>query len=139
MFWSSKEFLQICEELATLGFKPELNAGGRIARGFADLGFEEYLYLPPNKLISLFTGDKSILPEEHRDFFFVVPTVDEMVNAILEYNARVLSIEHVEQRVWSVLGLINQEPYTEIDRDLKVAMAKFLRALLSLESPNVGT
>ena len=133
MFWSSKEFLQICQDLSELGYKPELNAGGRIARGFADLGFEEYLYLPPDKLVSLFTGDKSTLPEEHRDFFFVIPTVDMMVSVALEHGAEILSIDHVEQREWNVLGTINQEPHNETDKDINVAAAKFLQKVLAKE------
>ena len=62
--WSSPALLARCQELRELGLAPVFEAGRRLARGFADLGIEEFCLLSPNKIVSLFTGTVSDLPED---------------------------------------------------------------------------
>ncbi|MCB0318017.1 MAG: hypothetical protein KDD56_04615 [Bdellovibrionales bacterium] len=130
MFWSSNEYLNLCQELSELGFNPELSSGGRVARGFADLGFEEYLYLPPNNLVSLFTGDKSILPDEHRHFFFAVPSVDEMVNFAIAKGAKIKQLDFENQRTWTLNVEFSSQNYLFQDDDINLTIGKFLLTIL---------
>lgn len=70
------EQLARCEVLKQRGFPQKIEAGTHVSRGFADLGYEQFIVLPAGTLLSLFTGDRSTLLDEHRQFFFCVPTVD---------------------------------------------------------------
>lgn len=100
--WSTKEYLKACEQLKGLGLDLPFAAGMRIARGFADLGIEEFLLLPGDKLLSLCSGSTSQLPNEHRKFFFLVPSFEQLVNAIQELDFDLLGVEFKEQREWQV-------------------------------------
>lgn len=72
------EQLARCEVLKHSGFPQSIEAGTHLSRGFADLGYEQFIVLPAGSLVSLFTGDRSTLSDEHKQFFFCVPTVDAL-------------------------------------------------------------
>ena len=56
-----------------------------------------------------------------------------MVNAALERGAEIVSIDHIEQREWNVVGKISEEDYSVGDKDINVALAKFLQKVLRKE------
>ncbi len=72
------ELLAKHEALKHLGVEPVFSSGEKIARGFADLGYEEFVILPQGKLLSLVRGTVSELPQEHRHHFFSVMDVDQL-------------------------------------------------------------
>ena len=100
--WSSREFLRRCEELHALEFKTVFEAGTRVARGFSDLGFEEFIILPGEKLLSIYTGNLSPLREEERAHFFLVPEIDYMLAQIDRLEFDVDCISTADRRVWSM-------------------------------------
>jgi hypothetical protein len=73
-----------------------------VARGFADVGYEEFALLPHAKLVSLFTGQLSDLRDDDRRFFFVVPTPDMILQEVDRAGWDVVTVEHRDRRVWFV-------------------------------------
>jgi hypothetical protein len=74
------------------GYQPKFQEGMLIGRGFADLGYEAFLLLPGKKILSLFTAQVTPFPEEHRHFFFVIPSVDDVM---AEMRARFFGVSIV--------------------------------------------
>jgi hypothetical protein len=100
--WSSKAFLERCAKLKEHGLEVEFEIGSRLARGFADVGFEEFYLLSGSKLVSIFSAHTSTLTPEHRGFFFLVPDADILVNEIEKRGFDVASLEFRDQRTWVV-------------------------------------
>ncbi len=75
----SNSQLRSLESLKELGFSLDLSAGGQVARGFADLGYEQFLIMNNGKLLALYTGTITELKPEHQQFFFNVPAVDRLL------------------------------------------------------------
>lgn len=96
------EQLTKCERLKEHGFPQEVKTGSHVGRGFADLGFEQFLMLPSGKLLSLFTGDCSELPAGHAEYFFVIPTVDRLIEYMESCGAYVDTIDLDDDSEWSV-------------------------------------
>lgn len=97
---SSRQYLHQCEELQRLGFEFEAEIGQIIARGFADLGYEEFSVIASDKIVSLYTGQISKLKAEESKFFFLVPTCDELISYITKRNMDIQRLEYIHQRVW---------------------------------------
>jgi len=100
--WSSNAFLKRCEKLKECGLLPEFERGARVARGFADLGYEEFYCLSSAKLVSIFTGHTSALNSEHHAFFFLVPNLEYLVNTVSKKGFDVESFAYLDQRQWVV-------------------------------------
>ena len=75
----SNTLLKSLEALKELGFALDLSVGTQIARGFADLGYEQFLLMNNGKLLALYTGTISELKPEHKQFFFNVPSSDRIL------------------------------------------------------------
>ena len=126
--WSSKAFLGRCEKLKELGVFSDISTGTRVARGFADLGYEEFYCLSNKKLVSVFTGHVSDFTPEHQHFFFTVPGVEGLVDAIAKKNFNVDSFTFVDQRTWAVVlrHAQNDERVETRDRELVCALSDAL-------------
>ena len=97
---ASKNFLERCEALRQAGFRPDFEIGACVARGFADLGFETFLFLTDTQMVSLYSGQVSVFPQEHADHFFALPTCDQLVDQIQRQCCDVDTLTFVEQREW---------------------------------------
>lgn len=104
--WSDPKFLKLCEEFKQKCGAIPLSDGMKVARGFADLGYEEFLLLPGDKLLSLYSGQVTAFPHEHANFFFEVPTADELVDRIVRAFWDIEELVFQEQRRW-VLKILN--------------------------------
>ena len=62
--------------------------GLRISRGYADLGYEEFITQSGSKLLSLYTGKASNIPEGHEKFFFRIYDLDELLNLLNDLNEK---------------------------------------------------
>jgi hypothetical protein len=98
--WCSNEYLLKCQALRERGIQFPFETGTRLARGFADLGFEEFVILPVGHLLSLFTGQTSELPDDHKRFFFVVPTFEQLVQYLIQSECSLDRIEFRDERSW---------------------------------------
>jgi hypothetical protein len=98
--WSQRSILEKSEKLHALGLRCELKPGVKLARKFADLGYEEFLVMPDFRLLSLCTGDcREIVPGEEAHFF-VVPSVDFMIERIDVLGYDILRVDYIDRRIW---------------------------------------
>lgn len=79
MSYTSKQILERLSQLHAAGFFMKFEAGDKVARGFADLGFEEFFVLPGNRLSSTFTGEISQLKEGDEKHLFLIPDIDQVI------------------------------------------------------------
>jgi hypothetical protein len=84
------------------GLEPSWAPGSYVGRGFADLGHEEFYVLPGARLLALATGAITQVGDAEKRFFYWLPTLDEMVNALLERAWVVSELVHSEQRQWQL-------------------------------------
>jgi hypothetical protein len=99
--FSDPNFLRRCDELKQILQPEKFEPGSKISRGYADLGYEEFLVLPSQKLLSLYSGKVSEIPEGHSHHFFWVPTAVEFVQAISN-QADLLGMDFISQRSWRI-------------------------------------
>ena len=106
MSWTDPKLLTKFARLREGGIPVFAEEGKRVARGFADLGFEEFLISTGGKLISLFTGEVS-KPEQLENFFAVLEEPD-LIEAIVRKGWDPKRLEYRELRTWE-LTLENSE------------------------------
>jgi hypothetical protein len=135
--WSERGVLDRCSELQKLGVVFSLAPGAHLARGFADVGYEEFCLLPSGHLASLFTASAAELRDEERRFFFVVPSVDEVREELDRRGWDIVTLESPERRGWKML--LSQAPG---GRDISVSaptlLETFLEALIKVSIEGKG-
>ena len=119
---ASNIYLKKFYELKLAGYTPELEPGMFIGRGFADLGFELFLYLPNGKLLSLFSGQQTSV-DPHDPHLFRVCISDELIEEILNRGWSINEIEHRDRRNWEVI--IRRE-----QREIRVCACSISEALV---------
>jgi hypothetical protein len=100
--WFTREQFQLCNELRQWGLEPRFEPGDVVARGFADLGFEEFQVLPGQRLLSLTAGTTTPLPTDHRGHFFWIPSVDEAVVLLEALGGEISLCSRCDAREWVV-------------------------------------
>jgi hypothetical protein len=100
--WFSREHFELCNELKSNGVEPRFRVGDLVARGFADLGYEEFQILPGPKILSLTAGTVKELPADHIHHFFWIPSIDDLVKMVEQHGARDVVCSRVDQRTWGV-------------------------------------
>lgn len=128
--WFTREQFALCDELRVWGLEPRFEVGDVIARGFADLGFEEFQVLPGSQMLSLTAGTISRIPADHREHFFWIPSVDEGI-ALLETKG--VSVKHclrADARTWT-LSLL-QPDGASVETQAESMHETVLRALLEV-------
>jgi len=130
--WFTREHFALCNTLRARGLEPRFEVGDVVARGFADLGFEEFQVLPGPRLLSLTAGTVTQLPDEHRQHFFWIPAVDEAVSILETQGYTVSSLSREDAREWR-LSLVHEagESVEVIARTLHEVV---LRALVRIYS-----
>lgn len=130
--WSNREYLEICNALSQAGLPTSFNEGDQIARGFADLGFEEFIILPDQKLLSLISGTTSALPVEHKKFFCWVPSVDELAIELARRRVEIIRMSWLDQRDWLVEGqsCSGSSIYEGQGDSLQLALARLLLKIM---------
>jgi hypothetical protein len=103
--WFTRQQFALCDQLRHKGLAPRFEPGDLVARGFADLGFEEFQVLPGERLLSLTAGTVSQLPSEHRGHFFWLPSVDEAIELIEARGGSLINLKRVDARSW--VGLLS--------------------------------
>lgn len=116
----------LCNELQAWGILPTFEVGQIVARGFADIGSEEFLVLPGEKLLSLTAGTVKPIPEDHKEFFYWIPSEDECARQIDLLGVSKLSVERELARKWVVTCEIEGEVVQTSDRVLRLAMVQML-------------
>lgn len=95
-------FIERCFALKGTGFSRPFEVGERVARGFADLGYEEFIVLPSDRLLSLFTGKITSLKQDDLTHLFHIPDVDQLLLWLNQQGVDVESISSTDQRSWKI-------------------------------------
>lgn len=118
----------LCASLKEKGMDFELAQGMIAARGFADLGFEEFSLLTSNKISSIYTGKVSELPEEEKKHFFCVPSEKMLTDKILKCGIKIDALVFENQREWKLLisDGNSKEVKSFIAEDVRLALIECL-------------
>lgn len=127
---NDRPYLELCQELSQIGIKPKFDVGETVARGFADLGFEEFCILPGPRLLSLLAGTLTPLPTEEKERFFLVPTAEQLINLIDVAGGDIQTLNFLDRRSWILLFSIDGAEDEVEDTDLKAALLKGLIKVL---------
>jgi hypothetical protein len=127
--WFSRQHYEVCHELKRWGLEPRFEPGDIVARGFADLGYEEFQVLPSAKLLSLTAGTVSPLPTDHAAHFFWVPSVDETIDLLEKRGAASVALNRVDQREWRVEVKCEGGIESHHEQSLHIALLVALRSL----------
>lgn len=131
--WFSREQFTLASELKQWGLEPRFEPGDIVARGFADLGFEEFQVLPSSKLLSLTAGTVSSLPTDHSSHFFWIPSVDEITDVLERRGVPCITTKRVEQRDWIVEAQVGDElevyRHSSLHQAMLLALCGVLRKL----------
>ena len=135
---ASQEFLKKSEQLSAQQFFRNWEPPVRVARGYADLGYEEFLLLPERKLVSLVNGKSSEFPESHEQLFFQVPGTQELVNEIDRNGFDIEYVRYQNQRSWEVSVCHASASIHIVSRhsELECALADTLIELTKRREPN---
>lgn len=101
MSHNTNTYLKLCQELKNRGIEFEIEAGVRLGRGFADVGFEEFYLLSENKMVSIYLGTVTEFRKEQSGFFFVVPETEELLDCILRKNIELDNLKFNSDTGWS--------------------------------------
>lgn len=126
MMWSDRDYLQACDELHKQGLRPKFEPGEIVARGFADLGFEEFLILPSGKLLSVMTGTMTELAEGDRERLVLVPTVEQLVEILEQRKCYLEKIEFVDGVRWDCAAKFSDANIFSQSRSLKWGLMDLL-------------
>ena len=116
MSHNSNKYLKLCQELKHQGIEFAVEPGVRLARGYADLGFEEY-----------YLGTVSEYRSEQAGFFFVVPETAELINQALQQNFKPEELKFTDNLNWQYLGHSNNN-LNELLINFLLADTKVLQA-----------
>ena len=128
--WFSREQFALALEAKQWGLEPRFEPGDIVARGFADLGYEEFQVLPSQKLLSLTAGTVSSLPADHSNHFFWIPSLDEMTELLERRGVPCVSCKRVERREWLVEAQFGDEIESQRHEALHQAMLQTLCGVL---------
>lgn len=84
-----RERKEACHRLYRRGALQTFGPGDLVARGFADVGFEEFFVLHDGLLLSLTSGRRTELPSTERHAFFLLPSTDDIIAEIDRFGASV--------------------------------------------------
>lgn len=127
--WFSRRHFEVCNDLKTSGLQPRFEPGDIVARGFADLGHEEFQVLPGAKLLSLTAGSVSAISQDQSAHLFWIPSVDETVELLEKRGAVCIGVRRIDRRDWSVEVQCCGEIEAHQDASLHLALLVALRAV----------
>lgn len=128
--WFTREQFALAAEAKQWGLVPRFEPGDIVARGFADLGYEEFQVLPSEKILSLTAGSVSALPPEHASHFFWIPSIDEITELLERRGVPCVSCSRVDRREWLVEAQYADELETHRHSSLHQALLATLCGVL---------
>ena len=110
MVWAAPHLHRKFQQLKEI-YPFKLKVGGIVVRAYADLGVEEFLVMPDERLLSLCTGKLVTFQEGDEAHFYRILNCDDMVEEIAKRNCMIAELKHEEGRFWTVfanLGDMNE-------------------------------
>jgi hypothetical protein len=103
MIGEEKSYLALCQKLQEHLPVVPLKSGAVIARGYADVGFEECLVLTNGTVVSVLTGKPlEVTEEELKKHYFLVPDIEDLCHVLSLFDLLIEGVEYQEQRWWVV-------------------------------------
>ena len=106
--WNDRKYLDMLSTLADCGYLRQFELADIVARGFADIGYEEFVVLPNNRICSLYTGQIVDLPTldgkisvASSSFHFLVPTLQQLGNIFCRIGFENIKIESQLGSFWT--------------------------------------
>jgi hypothetical protein len=128
--WFTPNHFALCNRLRLLDLEPRFEVGDVVARGFADLGFEEFQVLPGPRILSLTAGTVKPLPDDHREHFFWIPSVDEAIELLEGRGVTIDLCSREDGRTWKVK--ISPQSRASIEVSERSLHEALLRALVEV-------
>lgn len=131
---ASPDLIDIVVKLGQANLFRSFRLGAHLVRGYADLGNEEFIIVGDRKLVSLYTGKPSSLPEGHEHFFYRVPTSQEITDVISRKYFDIVEVCYKEQREWHISAKnINDATQLQVrHREFECALALLLLEILEI-------
>lgn len=126
----SNTTLKLFETLSRARPPLSLCEGMRVGRGFADVGYEEFLVISADRLVSLLTGTVSALDEMRREHLFEIPTIDQIIGEIHRAGYEIVDVACVDRRTWRA-SLRNLEGGTCVTEEARSVEECFLKLALT--------
>jgi len=98
----SNKILASFDRLKEIGLPQSLDSGRMVGRGFSDLGYEQFLILSGERIISCFTGKTTDFKPEEREHFFQILNADELTLEIIKLGWDIAGVNHVDGRRWEL-------------------------------------
>jgi hypothetical protein len=98
--WYDQQFLEQIATLVEICSLHQFEPGDEVVRGYADVGFEEFLVLPGDRLCSKFTGQVTELTSEKREHLFRVPSLEELTDVLCRQGASAISLFCPSGNLW---------------------------------------
>ncbi len=136
--WFTREQFELCGELKVWGLEPRFEPGDVVARGFADLGHEEFQVLPGPRLLSLTAGTATPLATGTAGHLFWIPSADECVALIEKSGAVCVSCDRLDGREWMVQVQRCGDVEASRARSLHEALLRALLAVLRAKFKEEG-
>ena len=127
--YSHPDTLKKIELLKHSGIDFKVTSGAHLARGFADLGYEEFILLPNNNILSLFSGDQKEFSSHDSKNFFLVPTTDQLIEKIIENDILINAIVKTERGFKVELFRVDKVAFSEANNLFDAFLNAFLDIL----------
>ena len=98
----SNHFLAKCDKVHSALKVDLLEPGTFVARGFADLGYEAFVAVNGDTLLSLFTGERSSISKDEYKNLFLIPSTELLVDLVQKSGFNIEKINYIEQREWQL-------------------------------------
>lgn len=122
MLLKTTELLSLHSKLLTTSAKLTLKVGTMVGRGFADVGFEEFIVISDRELFSLNMAKIVEISSDWREHFFPIYSPDELSSKLYELGFDIEKLVYLDQREWQLSG--------DIRGEIKVCSARSLEEVL---------
>jgi predicted nuclease of predicted toxin-antitoxin system len=138
---SKRELLSLCEAISNRGGLKNFNPGDTVARGFSDFGYEEFIFLENNNVISTISWTKSLLHQSSFEHLFLVPNSNQTFIELERYNVVVQSIVKGKNNDWIISAQNNasDEMLLSRDEDFQYALLKMLAKVLTVDCEQIDS
>lgn len=96
----TNQYLGLLFKLRCIFPVEQAQAGQVVSRGFADLGFEEFVIMPNGQLLSMYSGQLSKVDFQNDESFFLVPDLDQLSGKLIELGFDIIRLVPSEEGRW---------------------------------------
>jgi hypothetical protein len=141
--WCCNELFRVLESLCSCDndhvreLLTSFEVGDNLIRGFADVGYEEFVLLPSNRLCSKLSGVVKPLDESEMRHFFRIPSLYDWGDLICRLGGTNLNLGTELGSRWRASVEVGQErqPLSVDGKAADVCLAKLVLLLAGVQCP----